>query len=461
MKYGECGIESRKAAWMVPIIKSPDGVVLDKESFQFALPPDTTVEDSLHISNVGDSTFAFSVTSHQPWLFVSPQADTLDSNGVSGVVVSLNSSGLLGGVYAGTLTVSASDPGPEEVPLYEIGLPISLEVSVPFIRGDYDGDGQVLTNDPLMELQFIFGVPGASSPSCDDAADYDDNGSIFTNDPLMALQSIFGVPGSVPPQPPYPGCGFDSSEDGLYCESHAFCMGNGRRVAYKPSVSVPDAADKLVVDEAEVTDGVVRVPVDLTVVEPVCGFDISLGYDVGSLRFKGVDGGDGYDFWAVDTRQEGVVRVGGVPDIEMAELMGVGTHRVAEILFTVERKADVELNWCKVEVYGSTVEALPVEWVDGLVKAGAGLPKEFALGQNYPNPFNPTTLIKYDLPVDCQVRLDVYNVVGQRVTTLVDGRQKAGYKMVCWNAQDMASGVYFYKLAAGDFVSVKRMVLLK
>jgi len=331
-----------------------------------------------------------------------------------------------------------------------------------FIRCDYNEDGEVLTNDPIMELQWIFGVPGAPPPSCADAADYDDDGAALTNDPIMALQYIFGVPGAPPPQPPFgipPGdCGPDPTEDGLDCASYPPCGTKGVTVAYKPSVSVKGAENRLMVGEVTVADGVVRVPVDLTLSEVVCGFDISLGYDVSSLQFKEVVGGDGYDFYAVDTREDGVVRIGCVPDIEMADLMKAGTHRVAEIVFTVEKKADMGLSWKNVEVYGSNVQPLSVEWV---VKAGAGLPKEFALSQNYPNPFNPTTLIKYELPLDCQVKLDIYNVVGQRVTTLVDGHQKAGYKTATWNAQDLASGVYFYKLTAGDFTSIRKMVLLK
>jgi len=345
-----------------------------------------------------------------------------------------------------------------EPALYRPGVPGGQN---PLIRGDYDCDGQVLTNDPLMELQHIFGVTGAAPPSCEDAADYDDDGSILTNDPVMALQFIFGVLGSTPPRPPYPGCGSDPTGDDLGCGWHEFCMGGGKGMAYKPSMSVKGVENRLVVGEILPVDGVVGVSVDLILSEAVCGYDISLGYDASSLRFEEVVGGDSYDFYAVDTRQEGVVRIGGVPDIEMAKLMEPGTHRVAEVVFSVEKKRDMGLSWKNVELYGSNVQPLSVEWVDGLVKAGAGLPTEFALNQNYPNPFNPTTLIKYDLPVDCQVRLDVYNVAGQRVAILVDGWQKVGYKTVSWDAQDLASGIYFYRLRAGDFSSIRKMVVLK
>ncbi len=96
----------------------------------------------------------------------------------------------------------------------------------------------------------------------------------------------------------------------------------------------------------------------------------------------------------------------------------------------------------------------------------AGLPSEFALHQNYPNPFNPNTEVKFDLPVDSRVKLEIFNVLGQKVTTVTDEDMKAGYKSVTWNGNDhggqqVASGVYFYKLTAGDHVFTKKMMMLK
>jgi len=89
------------------------------------------------------------------------------------------------------------------------------------------------------------------------------------------------------------------------------------------------------------------------------------------------------------------------------------------------------------------------------------LPKAFTLAQNYPNPFNPITKIKYALPKDCYVKLEVYNILGQKVVSLVDGKQKAGYKTTRWDAGSLSSGIYFYRLKAGDFVETKKMILLK
>lgn len=93
------------------------------------------------------------------------------------------------------------------------------------------------------------------------------------------------------------------------------------------------------------------------------------------------------------------------------------------------------------------------------------IPSHFALDQNYPNPFNPSTIIKYQLPPtavgDNYVTLRIYNMLGQEVMTLVDGMQMAGYKSVEFNADNLPSGIYTYRLTAGTTTDVKKMMILK
>ena len=89
------------------------------------------------------------------------------------------------------------------------------------------------------------------------------------------------------------------------------------------------------------------------------------------------------------------------------------------------------------------------------------LPNQFALEQNYPNPFNPTTQIRYQLPAQSEVRLDVYDLTGRHVTTLVNGQVSAGTHMVTFDSSNLSSGVYMYRLQAGEFQQVRRLTVIK
>jgi hypothetical protein len=90
-----------------------------------------------------------------------------------------------------------------------------------------------------------------------------------------------------------------------------------------------------------------------------------------------------------------------------------------------------------------------------------GVAETYSLGQNYPNPFNPSTTIQYSVPKAGTVTLNVYNVIGQLVSTLVNQVQTAGTYNVQFDASRLASGVYFYNLSAGSFNSTKKMVIMK
>jgi photosystem II stability/assembly factor-like uncharacterized protein len=90
-----------------------------------------------------------------------------------------------------------------------------------------------------------------------------------------------------------------------------------------------------------------------------------------------------------------------------------------------------------------------------------GTPDRFELSQNYPNPFNPTTVISYQLPVNSLVTLRVYNVIGQQVAELVNEVKQAGIHTVEFDASNLSSGVYMYKIQSGNFVQTKKMMLVK
>ena len=89
------------------------------------------------------------------------------------------------------------------------------------------------------------------------------------------------------------------------------------------------------------------------------------------------------------------------------------------------------------------------------------VPKKFTLYQNYPNPFNPSTKIRYQLPKETKVTIKIYDILGVEVISLVDEKKESGYYEVELNGIDLSSGTYFYRIIAGDFVEVKKMVLMK
>jgi len=114
----------------------------------------------------------------------------------------------------------------------------------------------------------------------------------------------------------------------------------------------------------------------------------------------------------------------------------------------------------------STVAPLVIDAVVTAIESNPVVPVEFGLEQNYPNPFNPSTQILFSMPQAGKVSLTIYNLLGQKIMTLVDGTLAAGTHTVSWNGRDargvqLPSGVYFYSLKTSNFTATKRMILMK
>jgi predicted outer membrane repeat protein len=112
-------------------------------------------------------------------------------------------------------------------------------------------------------------------------------------------------------------------------------------------------------------------------------------------------------------------------------------------------------------VDGVVLQKLGPEIVSGTLEKKVDIPTEYALSQNYPNPFNPSTTIEYALPHAGFVTLKVYNVLGEEVASLIAGDHAAGTFKTTWDASNMPSGVYFYRLTAGEYVQTKKMILMR
>jgi len=97
----------------------------------------------------------------------------------------------------------------------------------------------------------------------------------------------------------------------------------------------------------------------------------------------------------------------------------------------------------------------------GIISSTAEIPKEFRLYDNYPNPFNPATAIKFDLPKATMVKITVYDILGKEVSRLVEQRLEAGRYMLNFDASSLSSGTYLYRINAGEFTDVRKMVVVK
>jgi hypothetical protein len=115
-----------------------------------------------------------------------------------------------------------------------------------------------------------------------------------------------------------------------------------------------------------------------------------------------------------------------------------------------------------IDLDGTVSHTSPIEVRVGVTSVGEGEPPlTLLLKQNYPNPFNPITRIEYAIPKTSHVSLKVFDLLGREVATLVDEEQGAGFKSVEFDGKGLASGVYLYRLRAGEFVQVRKLALLR
>jgi hypothetical protein len=141
-------------------------------------------------------------------------------------------------------------------------------------------------------------------------------------------------------------------------------------------------------------------------------------------------------------------------DVEL--IFGIGTAPDIDSMVikwtngTVDRSYNIQAN--------GRYTALEGSGVIGITPIGTQIPNAYALQQNYPNPFNPSTKIKFSVPVSV---MEVYDVLGSQVSVLVNETVKAGSYEIDFNASGLSSGIYFYKLSAGNFIQTRKMILVK
>ncbi len=166
-------------------------------------------------------------------------------------------------------------------------------------------------------------------------------------------------------------------------------------------------------------------------------------------------------YWDTETSES----TEGVASGEADDLTGLTTHQMTGTLaYEYMNAFDFSDTWLLTENYPALhwedVETLPTRAIDDEDNAQE-TPEDFTLSQNYPNPFNPSTQIRFAVPEQTQINLAVYNMLGQRVTTLVNESRSPGWHDVTFDASELSSGLYIYRLEADGFVETKSMMFVK
>ncbi len=217
----------------------------------------------------------------------------------------------------------------------------------------------------------------------------------------------------------------------------------------------------------------VPVEVDLSALpEKLGSFTANLKWDASVLQFEGFTAGKTEGFRNTVVNQDdagaGVLRFAGANPHGADGLINVLSVRF-KVIGESGASARLSLGFSAMAAAGTFNDLLPFLAADGAfdeIINVVELPESFALSHNYPNPFNPETEILYQLAADVHVKLEIFNLLGQRVRVLVNREQPAGFYSVRWDARDdrqviLPSGVYIVRLQAGDFVAQNKMTLLK
>ena len=149
-------------------------------------------------------------------------------------------------------------------------------------------------------------------------------------------------------------------------------------------------------------------------------------------------------------------------ETESSDIVFQVYHEQTDEILYVANQMEYSTN----DIVGTLLEPYVIDARTLAVGDPGFIPEVFSLAQNYPNPFNPVTKIGYGLPKSSNVRVDVYNLMGENVATLVNKKQNPGYYFITWDSKNnmgipVSAGVYIYQIRAGDYVKSRKLILLK
>jgi hypothetical protein len=161
------------------------------------------------------------------------------------------------------------------------------------------------------------------------------------------------------------------------------------------------------------------------------------------------------------TNHSGPLRDCKWPSISSMNFPSTSSHHVAHLIYQSDSLPGSHINGGVMQLARMMYARVTYDGPIGIVNLSSGVPDKYALYQNYPNPFNPSTNIKFSIPEASFVTLKIYDVLGREVITLINDKLAAGTKVYTYDGSELASGIYFYTLKAGEFRNTKKMLLIK
>jgi hypothetical protein len=300
-----------------------------------------------------------------------------------------------------------------------------------YVAGDVSLDGEVHAFDASLILKYLVGTIVLNHQQLINANVSQDT-TISALDASLILQFVVGLIDTLP---------YDTT-NGLLLASGDIGM-----------------------DDGEIQAGqLVEVPLNLSSTENILSFSGLITFDPEHLSFDNVVFSSLLIDFSIETNVEaGEIKFSGASSIpnDQEGLFATLRFTVSDTFNSTETVVAVAtIRWNEEPEVGNVASAT-LSRITDVDENQLGIPRDFALDQNYPNPFNPTTTIQFALPTESHVKLEVYNVLGERVASLVDETMQAGYYFERFNSTGISSGLYFYRVQAGDFVDTKKLLLLK
>jgi hypothetical protein len=333
-----------------------------------------------------------------------------------------------------------------------------------------------IESNPMNSVVIRTGTEDGDGSQAGPSPDFDGDGSVGFRDFIQFAQKFGSKDGDGVYAPAFD---LDSNGEVGFRDFILFAQSYGKDptlfVAPKSALSKPVGSPETnrntslsLVPRAGNSEGEVKLLVRISEADYIGGYSLRLKYDGSTMEWLGVDGVAPSQF--LSAGGVSIVRPEGVDELVLADIIPAsdavkGEGELLQLHFrmldqTVVGRVDV-VQALVADELGNVRNLMGTHIADL-----RSLPQEFSLGRNFPNPFNPETVLPFSLPESVDVRLVVFNVLGQEVRVLSNGRLEAGFHRIVWNGRDergreLASGIYLTRMVAGDYVGISKMLLIK